>query len=83
MELGSALPIKSLFLLEVVPEVIDPVMEAFQRGCINRYAEVGQNWILGYAADAADYSTASLTIQSYRPFINLFAPSFGPALVER
>src|ERR1700739_1400807 len=34
MELGSALLIKALFLLKVVPEVIDPVMASFQLGCI-------------------------------------------------
>jgi hypothetical protein len=28
--------IKSLFLLKVVPEVIDPVMGPFQLGCIKR-----------------------------------------------
>src|SRR6266550_3733583 len=36
MELGSALPIKALFLLKVVPEVIDPVMGSFELGCIKR-----------------------------------------------
>jgi hypothetical protein len=33
---NAALLIKSLFLLKVVPEVIDPVMGSFQRGCIKR-----------------------------------------------
>ena len=32
----SAWPIKSLFFLKVVPEVIDPVMGSFQIGCIKR-----------------------------------------------
>jgi len=36
MELGSALPIKALFVLKMVPEVIDPVMGSFQLGCIKR-----------------------------------------------
>jgi hypothetical protein len=36
MELGSALPMNALFLLKVVPEVIDPVMGSFQLGCIKR-----------------------------------------------
>ena len=36
MELGSALPIRALFLLKVVPEVIDLVMGSFQLGCIKR-----------------------------------------------
>ena len=31
---NMALLIKSLFLLKVVPEVIDPVMRSFQVGCI-------------------------------------------------
>ena len=33
---NTAVLIKSLFLLKVVPEVIDPVMRSFQRGCIKR-----------------------------------------------
>jgi Na+/citrate or Na+/malate symporter len=32
--MDSALLIKSLFLLKVVPEVIDPVVGSFQLGCI-------------------------------------------------
>ena len=33
---NAVLLIKSLFLLKVVPEVIDPVMGPFQLGCIKR-----------------------------------------------
>lgn len=33
---NTALFIKSLFLLKVVPEVVDPVIGSFQRGCIER-----------------------------------------------
>ena len=36
MRWNSALFIKSLFLLKVVPKVIDPVMGSFQLGCIER-----------------------------------------------
>ncbi len=73
MELGSALPIGALFLLKVVPEVIDPVMESFQLGCIKlNHARLT---IMVYCLPV------SLLGVAFLPYIAYFALGFGMFVV--